>query len=214
LPRPEDDSMIKPMKKSFKKIQAGYARFRQKYVEGDNDTMLRLAHRGQNPDIMVVACSDSRVDPALILQADPGDLFIVRNVANIIPPYEKDDRHHGTSAALEFGICYLNVKHLVILGHAQCGGMNARLHEESLHQDDFISNWVSVIDNDETERNTDRFAQKALFNSYQNCLSFPWIKSRIDEGKLKVHLWFFDIETGTVLAYDEKQHAFTSLDSL
>lgn len=200
------------MEKSFKKITAGYQRFRQKYVEGDNDTLRRLAYHGQNPDIMFVACSDSRVDPALILQAEPGDLFIVRNVANIVPPYEKDDQHHGTSAALEFGICYLNVKHLIILGHAQCGGMNARLHEDSLHQDDFISNWVSVIDNDEKEKNTDRFAHNALFKSYENCLSFPWIKKRIDEGALKIHLWFFDIKTGTVTAYSDKTQQFEPLD--
>ena len=83
--------------------------------------MRHLALRGQNPETMVVACCDSRVDPSLILQCDPGDLFVARNVANIIPPYECDEKHHGTSAALEFGICYLHVKHLIIFGHSQCG---------------------------------------------------------------------------------------------
>ena len=110
------------MKKSFKKIIQGYRAFRKKYATGHNSVMRHLAN-GQNPEIMVVACCDSRVDPALILQCDPGDLFIVRNVANIVPPYEADERHHGTSAALEFGICYLKVKHLIILGHSQCSGI-------------------------------------------------------------------------------------------
>ena len=94
----------------------GYQAFREKYAHGDNSVMRSLANEGQQPEVMIVSCCDSRVDPALILQCEPGDLFIVRNVANIVPPYEKDEAHHGTSAALEFGICYLNVKHLIIVG--------------------------------------------------------------------------------------------------
>jgi carbonic anhydrase len=111
------------------KILKGYQSFREQYAHGDNSVMRYLASHGQNPEIMVVACCDSRVDPALILQCDPGDLFTIRNVANIIPPYEKDDLHHGTSAALEFGICYLHVEHLIIFGHSQCGGINALMNQ-------------------------------------------------------------------------------------
>src|SRR3989338_10104985 len=98
------------MEKSFIKILQGYQTFRKKYTLGDRSIMQSLAYHGQQPQIMIIACSDSRVDPAVILQCDPGDLFVVRNVANIIPPYEKDEKHHGTSAALEFGLCYLRVK--------------------------------------------------------------------------------------------------------
>lgn len=110
------------MPKSLKELVKGYQSFREKYAEGDNDFMKNLSEKGQSPETIVVACCDSRVDPALLLQCDPGDLFIVRNVANIVPPYEQDALHHGTSAALEFGICYLKAKNLVILGHSQCGG--------------------------------------------------------------------------------------------
>src|SRR5476651_63061 len=106
--------------------------------------MQYLSHHGQKPEVMVVACCDSRVDPALILQCDPGDLFVVRNVANIIPPYEKDEAHHGTSAALEFGVSFLKVEHLILLGHSQCGGIQALLSSDT-NQDDFITNWVSLI---------------------------------------------------------------------
>jgi len=109
------------MDKTFNKLVSGYHAFRKKYVSEDNNTMERLAHHGQRPAIMVIACSDSRVDPAMILQCEPGDLFVVRNVANIVPPYENDGGSHGTSSALEYGVCYLNVKHLIIMGHSQCG---------------------------------------------------------------------------------------------
>src|SRR5882672_7609286 len=105
------------MKESFKKILKGYEKFRDKYAQGDESIMHSLSKYGQQPQVMVVACCDSRVDPALILQCDPGDLFVIRNVANIIPPYEKDEAHHGTSAALEFGIRFLKVEHLILLGH-------------------------------------------------------------------------------------------------
>lgn len=199
------------MDKSLNKILDGYQLFRFKYAGGDNSVMRYLASHGQNPEVMVVACCDSRVDPALILQCDPGELFTVRNVANIIPPYEKDDLHHGTSAALEFGICNLEVKHLIIFGHSQCGGINARIHDENLVKNDFISNWVSLIKNSEHLENEDELAKAALLHSYQNCLEFPFIKKRVDEGSLKIHLWFFNIKHGEILSYSHENSAFEKL---
>ncbi len=200
------------MKKSLEKIKQGYFAFRKKYATGQNSSMRHLAHHGQNPDIMVVACCDARVDPALILQCDPGDLFIVRNVANIVPPYEADQSHHGTSAALEFGICYLNVKHLIILGHSQCGGIHALLDNTKLHQDDFITHWVSFIKTDAVKiHDADTLAKHALCHSYENCLTFPWIKQRILEENLQLHLWFFDIQEGEILTYSLQDHQFHSL---
>src|SRR3989338_10472878 len=149
----------------MKKILSGYFEFRKQYATGDQSVMRHLALRGQNPETMVVACCDSRVDPSLILQCDPGDLFVARNVANIIPPYECDEKHHGTSAALEFGICYLHVKHLIILGHSQCGGVRAKLNHIELHQDDFISRWMYLIKiNEEDSHDVDSYAQEALIN--------------------------------------------------
>ena len=197
------------MEQSLKKIIEGYSDFRKKYAIGDDSIMQKLADHGQKPEIMVVSCCDSRVDPALILQCDPGDLFIVRNVANIIPPYEKDERHHGTSAALEFGICYLKVKHLIILGHSQCGGITALLNSDNLKQNDFITNWVSIVDSSSTvSQDIDEFAKYALIDSYQNCLTFPWIEEHIKQQKLTIHLWFFDIKEGKIFAYSfaDKQY--------
>lgn len=201
------------MKNSFNKILKGYYIFRKKYALGNKSIMKYLSHYGQNPKIMVVACCDSRVDPALILQCDPGDLFVVRNVANIIPPYEKDIAHHGTSAALEFGVCFLEIKHLILLGHSQCGGINALLNEKPLEQDDFITSWVSLIKTkDIKSKNVDDYAKVALNQSFQNCLTFPWIKDKVEQEKLIIHLWFFDIKTGQIFTYCDSKKEYQPLD--
>ncbi len=198
------------MEQKFAKILAGYQTFRQKYVTSDQSIMQHLHTYGQSPGTMVVACCDSRVDPALLLQCDPGDLFVVRNVANIVPPYEKDEMHHGTSAALEFGIRVLKVQHLILLGHSQCSGIRVLLNKKNADvmnqgHNDFITNWVSIIDHPNCEgEDENEYAKKALHNSYQNCLSFPWIKNAVATGELKIHLWFFDIKDGCILRYEQE----------
>jgi carbonic anhydrase len=201
------------MDKSFIKILKGYQEFRKKYTLGDQSIMQYLSHYGQQPQVMVVACCDSRVDPAVILQCDPGDLFVVRNVANIIPPYEKDEAHHGTSAALEFGICFLNVKHLILLGHSQCGGIQALLNSDDSNQNDFITNWVSLIKtHDSSLQSTDDCAKFALQQSYENCLTFPWINEKVLQQKLLIHLWFFDIKMGQIFTYSDVKKEYQPLD--
>src|SRR5436190_1628894 len=182
------------MESSINKLLQGYQSFRKKYASGDNSVMQFLSDYGQKPQVMVISCCDSRVDPALIMQCDPGDLFVVRNVANIIPPYEKDEAHHGTSAALEFGICFLKVQHLILLGHSQCGGIQALLDSETKSEsNDFIMNWVSLVKNAHPPHHVDEYAKLALNHSLQNCMTFPWIRQLVGEGKLQIHLWFFDV---------------------
>ena len=200
------------MEDFFRKGWQGYQRFRDKYAQGDDSVMRMLADYGQRPSLMVVSCCDSRVDPALILQCDPGDLFVVRNVANIIPPYEKDINHHGTSAALEFGICALEIKELILLGHSQCGGIRALLDDSILVQNDFISNWVSLIHlPGEQETDIDEYAKLALHQSLLNCLTFPWLKSRVAANQLTIHLWFFDVKKGEIQTYDVDKKVFAPL---
>lgn len=202
------------MEKSIRKMRQGYQEFRKKYAHGDQSVMHSLSHYGQQPQIMVVACCDSRVDPALILQCDPGDLFVVRNVANIVPPYEKDEAHHGTSAALEFGIKHLKVKHLILLGHSQCGGIQSLLKGDS-DQNDFITNWVSVIKTPYCNlEDPDDYAKLALKQSYHNCLTFPWINDIVLQKKLIIHLWFFDIKMGQIFTYSESKRVYEPLDAL
>ena len=200
------------MQNSLTKILHGYESFREKYADGDQSVMQYLSHYGQQPKIMIVACCDSRVDPALILQCDPGDLFVVRNVANIVPPYEIDDAHHGTSAALEFGIRFLEVEHLILLGHSQCGGIQSLLNDNNSIQNDFITNWVSQIKTHHCKSHEcDDYAKLALTLSYKNCLTFPWIHEKIAQNKLHIHLWFFDIKMGQIFTYHADQDEYLPL---
>jgi carbonic anhydrase len=202
------------MEKSFQKILQGYRLFRKKYTDGDQSVMQYLSRYGQKPEIMVTACCDSRVDPALILQCDPGDLFVVRNVANIIPSFEDDEAHHDTSAALEFGIRFLKVKHLILLGHSQCGGIQALLNNNYAPNNDFIKNWVSLIkitNLDNKTTNMDDYAKLALQHSYQNCLTFPCINEKISKQELSIHRWFFDIKTGEISTYSNEQKIYKPL---
>lgn len=196
------------MAEAFKKIIQGYLEFRKKYATGDQPVMQHLADRGQQPEIMMLSCCDSRVDPAILLQCDPGELFIARNIANIVPPYEADQGHHGTSAALEFGVCYLNVKHLIILGHSQCAGIAALANKDNLKQNDFLTQWLELIDTQSTAKDTTALAKETQYQSYQHCLTFPWIKERVDNKTLTIHLWFFDIKAGEIFDYvfDDKRY--------
>lgn len=203
------------MKKVFKKILQGYKLFRDKYVNGDKSVMKSLSYYGQAPQIMVVACCDSRVDPALILQCDPGDLFVLRNVANIIPPYENDEARHGTSAALEFGICSLHVKHLILLGHSQCGGIQALLESSDNDDTDFIKSWVSVVKAQcSSSLGSDECARSALKESRKNCMTFPWINEKVTQRQLDIHLWFFDIKSGQIFSYNDKVNKYQPLCSV
>lgn len=203
------------MKNSLKKMLQGYRTFRDKYANGDNSVMQYLSDYGQQPNIMVVSCCDSRVDPALILQCDPGDLFVVRNVANIIPPYEKDEMHHGTSAALEFGICGLKVKHLILLGHSQCGGIQVLVDGDNSTPNDFISNWVSLVKaKNNNLKDADEYAKQALNLSLEHCMTFPWIRERVEKKELNIHLWFFDVKKGQIFTCSDDKNEYQPLESL
>lgn len=205
------------MKKDFSKLLQGYQRFRNKYVHGSKSVMKQLADDGQKPEIMIVACSDSRVDPALILQCEPGDLFVVRNVANIVPPYEKDKGHHGVSAALEFGVNVLGVKHLIILGHSQCGGIQALMQGDDKNSD-FLQNWLAIIDREgmnknsrQTRKDINVATKLALQQSYEHCMQFPWIAKKVEQKSLAVHVWFFDIFKGKIFVYNRMKQQYRLL---
>lgn len=218
-----------------------YLKFRKAYRK--DPKFMNLLSQGQEPKIMVIACSDSRVDPALILQTRLGDLFMVRNVANIVPAFVHDSCYHSTAAALEYGVTVLKVQHLIILGHSQCGGIRGAL-EGTVGHNDFIAKWVSQIkprrgitgqcDGDDTEMrafskaldNTiesrlvggltddevNRYAKRALSISYNNCLTYPWIKERVDRGQLVIHRWFFNIATATLYLYSHDKQQFEPLN--
>ncbi len=205
------------------KLLEGYKRFRDQYFHQEPELFAKLAKKGQAPAVAVVACCDSRVDPAIILDCEPGDLFIIRNVANLVPPYDPDGRHHGTSAALEFAVCGLNVQHIIVVGHAQCGGIQALLQgSDGAQPRDFVASWMSIADgarNDtlnnralQTPEDRARFCeQAAIRSSIQNLLTFPWINERVAQGYLRCHGWYFDIGSGELLRYDSACGGFGTL---
>src|SRR6202166_1891116 len=129
-----------------KRLIDGYNAFSDSRLQKEQDRYRQLAEQGQKPQIMVIGCCDSRVSPEVIFDSSPGELFVVRNVANIVPPYAPDGHAHGVSAALEFGVAALKVKHIVVLGHARCGGVKAFAEKsEPLSPGDFIGNWVRLM---------------------------------------------------------------------
>ena len=190
------------MSKSFKKLLNGNEIFKSRYQE-----KMEKLKSSQSPKVMVVSCCDSRIDPSLMLQCEPGDLFIVRNVANIIPPYEKDDKSHGTSAALEFAIKHLKIKDLVILGHSDCGGMKAFVNG-NIGANDFISNWVSLFEGIKTCTCINKAVKTGLQKSYENCFDFPWIKEAVEKGQLEIHRAFFDIESLKLECFSTSENKF------
>jgi carbonic anhydrase len=173
-----------------------------------------LAETGQRPEIMIVGCVDSRVSPEVIFDAAPGELLVVRNVANLVPPYEPNrDSQHGTSAALEFGVQALRVKHIVVLGHAHCGGIRAFADElEPLSPGDFIGRWMSQIApaaaslGPRREGDGEAYLRRLEFASVElslkNLMTFPCISNRVERGKLMLHGAYFGVANGRLLVRD------------
>jgi len=207
----------------------GFQQFRDDFFGEDKSFFSRLVQRGQKPKIMVISCADSRVDPAILFGTRPGELFMVRNVANLIPPYAPDAGLHGVSAAIEFGVRDLMVEHLVVLGHAFCGGIQALCtHHRHLAEKgevpetsnrEFIHSWINIaspamatIDLENWQDSFQHDAeQAAIRNSMQNLNSFPWIVKAIEAGKLQLHGWWFDMENGALWGLDKEQDKFVRL---
>lgn len=202
----------------------GFHRFREQHFADDDALYRQLVQEGQTPKILVVACCDSRVDPALVLDCAPGDLFVIRNVANLVPPDEnRIGGRHGTSAALEYGVKTLGVEHVIVLGHAQCGGIQALMRGSSTEsQESFISSWMRLAaqarekvlqempqaSKHELERACE---QQAILSSLENLRSFSWIRERVETGSLQLHGWYFDIEHGQLLQYDPATQRFEAV---
>ncbi len=200
----------------------GFSRFRDTHFSTNDALFRKLVEQGQAPRILVVACCDSRVDPALILDCAPGDLFVVRNVANLVPPAENQGHYHGTSAALEFGVRNLNVDHIIVLGHARCGGIHALIEDDREKDDAFISEWMGIADA-ARERVNREFGeadsatrhrvceQQTILVSLDNLMTFSWIRERVEQGMLALHGWYFDIERGELLGYSPTARRFEVL---
>jgi carbonic anhydrase len=201
------------------KLFKGYRNYRDGSYEQSRPLIEDLVARGQHPEVAVIACSDSRVDPAILFQADPGDLFVIRNVANLVPPMELEGTYHGTSAALEFAVLGLGVKHLMVLGHAHCGGIKAMMKPDSDSAFSFLPSWVSMLaaahrrvlatmSQASEEARTQACEQNAVLVSLENLTTFPWVRERIESGDLELHGWYVDIALPELSAYDGKLGKF------
>ncbi len=203
----------------------GFHRFREEHFADDDALYHQLVQDGQTPKILIVACCDSRVDPALVLDCAPGDLFVIRNVANLVPPAESHDSgRHGTSAALEYGVRVLKVEHIIVLGHAHCGGIRSLLNGGSGTRTNatYLDSWMRLakqaqdkvqtesphISHEERERACE---QQAILGSLENLMTFDWIRERVADGTLALHGWYFDIEHGQLLRYETAARSFVDV---
>lgn len=211
------------------KLVDGYELFLTQQFVKERDHFRALAEEGQNPSIMVIGCCDSRVPPEVIFGSRAGDIFVVRNVANLVPPYRPDEEYHGTSAALEFGVQVLKVEHIVVMGHAQCGGIHAFVdHEQALSSSlasllapgDFIGRWIrllqpaadalkslSVIPSSYAET----LAHYSIMQSLRNLRSFPLVHDLERQGKLHLHGAYFEVKTAQLFILDESAQHFMPL---
>ncbi len=181
----------------------GYHRFRTEIWPAERARYEALAKWGQSPETLIVACSDSRVDPQTVFGAVPGEMFVVRNVAALVPAYHPDAGYHGTSAALEFGVRVLGVSRIVVLGHALCGGVKAMVEGAPEEARDFVQPWVAMAKPvlESVPEGADRLtrAEAAVVRlSLNNLMTFPWIQDAVAAGKLEIHGFRFDIHTGVL----------------
>ncbi len=204
------------MSQEIKQLIEGNKEFRKKFFGPKNTLFDELVEHGQKPKTLIISCSDSRVDPAMIFNCAPGQLFVVRNIANLVPPCETNDTYHGVSAALEFGVCVLQVQQIIILGHTHCGGIKTLLETGSnLHENSyrFIAKWMeialpayekTIADHDQAsfQEKSIMCERYALINSLHNLQTFPWIEKRVLSGAILLRAWYFDLASGGIHRYD------------
>lgn len=208
------------------RLATGYQSFLEGRFKTESKRYQQLGEAGQNPEIMLIGCVDSRVSPEVIFDAGPGEMLVVRNVANLVPAYETDPRasHHGTSAAIEFGVNGLKVKHIVVLGHASCGGVRAfHDHAEPLSQGDFISKWMAQIEpaaerigpmTGDLKTDLKRLELAVVEESLKNLMTFPFVRQAVEEGRLELHGAYFGVATGLLFLRDPATGEFKAcLDS-
>ena len=198
----------------------GHLRFRRDEHAKNRGRYLQLAELGQSPTAMVIACCDARVDVSAIFDAEAGALFIMRNVANLVPPYEPEGKYHGTSAAVEYAATALKVPHIIVLGHSHCGGVNAyrRGVRDNIPEQGFIGRWLTLLDG-VTLVESDVFAYgdelafefAAVRSSLANLHTFPFIKKRLEEGLLALHGLHFDLGSGELLSLEQDTGRFAAL---
>ena len=198
----------------------GFERYQQQYFV-DDASLYQMLNDGQKPTTLVIGCCDSRVHPPALLGTSPGEMFVVRNVANLVPPFDADNHHASVAAALEFAVNVLQVKRILVLGHKNCGGIRS-LVDASTPPNSALAQWLSIA---ETARDAAQriHAKNPLRNHYEVCeqtailvsmnnlLSYPWLASKVAQGKIQLDGWYFDMQAGTLLGYDADTQKFQTL---
>ncbi len=195
------------------KLIKGYSRFRNGYYKQNRERLEELAEK-QTPGVAMISCCDSRVDPSILFDLEPGDIFGIRNVANLVPPFEENGDYQGTSAALEFAVTGLNVEQIVVLGHANCGGIRALMEKETTKKPDgFVDSWMQIAapareevlartDLDTLKKKTDACEKSAIRYSLQNLMTYPWIRSRVESGHLDLVGCYYDLRSAELSDFD------------
>ncbi|WP_061021087.1 carbonic anhydrase [Bradyrhizobium sp. CCH5-F6] len=202
-----------------KHLLEGYKAFATQRLPTEQTRFRELSVKGQSPEVMVIGCCDSRVSPEVIFDVGPGELFVVRNIANLVPVYQPDGTAHGVSAALEYAVTVLKVKHIVVLGHAQCGGIRAFVDKiEPLTPGDFIGKWMQmfikpgeVVEQREHEsmaQFVERIEKAAVFRSLENLMTFPFVRKAVDGGQMQTHGAYFGVAEGSLFVLDKTTKEF------
>jgi len=208
---------------STEQLLDGFKRFQTQYF-GDDSRLYASMKDGQPAKTLMIACCDSRVDPAILTDCNPGDLFIVRNVANLVPPCEQGGDYHGTSAALEFAVNNLEVENIIIMGHAGCGGIKAlwESDDKASATSKFIHPWVSIanpakiwvrnaLPRSSSDVQIKACEQRAILESLTNLMTFSCIRERVEQGVLSLHGWYFDIPEGDLLCFNPQTDVFEAV---
>ncbi len=202
----------------------GNKKFREARFPKFEDDLKQLVDTGQKPDILFIGCSDSRVTPDLMLETKPGDMFILRNVGNFVPPYNPDNDYHGSSAVIEYAVCILGVKHIIVCGHSHCGACKS-LYQDLGDSPDLINvkKWLdlgkkakeytllAIQDKSNPEKLYRATERISIVHQMENLLTFPYVKKKVESGEIQIHGWYYKIEDGTIEYYDGEECSFREL---
>ncbi len=196
------------------KFLNGMENFQQRHF-GENAELASTLVDGQKPQALLIGCCDSRVDPAVLLNCDLGELFILRNIANLVPPYLKNDDYHGVSSSLEYAVCHLEVSDIIVLGHSECGGIAALMESASSGDTgEFIGKWVNIaasardkvlreLPDEQAQKQARAWEKEAILVSLRNLMTFPWVKEKVATGQLSLHGWYYNLSNGQLRYYNQ-----------
>lgn len=195
-----------------KELLEGMARFKKEYFPELEESYKRLVSQGQSPSTLFIGCSDSRVMPDVITDSGPGEMFVVRNVGNIVPPFEVGQGHHGVTAAIEFAVEILNVRDIVICGHSHCGAVRA-LYQPPSQSTENLSRWLRLaegarLDGEFSESLLRRTEKRSIILQLERLMAFPSVSARLERGEIALHGWYYVIEEGVIEVFDIKSGEF------